>query len=161
MMARREVVSIELRGRDDVEALLARFRTPELEVRMRRAMEMTTAKVLLDAATDAPRDTGVGSGGISMDVWGEGADIWGSVFSPDIHMMVREYGRRPGQPPPPKGALLSWMKRHGIEEEAEDALRWGISIKGSPPSPFMRPALLANVDYALHALARALLEDAA
>lgn len=159
---------IELHGWAELNTLLARFRPPELPRRMEAAMADATAKVLFDAATDAPRDTGMGAESLDLD-WGEdGGDVWGRVYSPEVHMLVRELGRRPGQAPPPPGALLSWMSRHPAppdvlekyptEKAREDALRWGIALHGSEPEPFLVPALMANVDYTLAALVRTLFE---
>ena len=50
-----------------------------------------------------------------------------------------EFGRKPGKMPPP-GVLLPWMKRHGIEPEAEFGIARAIASRGIAERPFMRPA---------------------
>lgn len=159
----------EVRGQEELNRLLARFRPPELQRRLEGAMARLTAKVLADAAEDAPRDTGLGAESLDAEFWIDEHGVFGRVFSPEIHMLVRELGRRPGQPPPPPGALLPWMSRHPApgwvmekyptEEAREDALRWGIAIHGSPPHPFLRPALLASPPYALEVIIESLMGD--
>lgn len=53
---------------------------------------------------------------------------------------VVEKGRRAGAAPPPKGALLPWMRFAKIPPEAEDRLRWSISVKGIAARPFLSRA---------------------
>lgn len=146
-------IDIEVKGGEKLEAIFVSWQPPELHARLRRAMDRILAKVHADAVEDAPRDTGVGASSLAFDSWETDDGVWGKVFSPLPYMMVMEYGRRPaseiGLHPPPEGALDQWAFRHGMDEEAAEAMRWSIAIKGIEPQPYLRPALAASRQYAL------------
>lgn len=78
------------------------------------------------------------------------------VGDPDIgiYPTVIERGRRPGSAMPPQGALLPWMARHGIPEEAEFPIRRKIAEEGmqGQPFPFAQPAFQAVGPIAASAL---------
>lgn len=57
---------------------------------------------------------------------------------------VVEKGRRSGAPMPPPGALLGWMRRHGIPAEDEYIVRRRIAAKGIAARPYLVPALEEN-----------------
>lgn len=62
-----------------------------------------------------------------------GVKVTGRQFSfgsPLIHVRVMDQGRRAGAAMPPKGALLSWMRRKGIPASDEYPIRRAISVKG-------------------------------
>lgn len=121
--------------------------TKEIAARAERAMERTLIHIALLAKILAPRDTGRLAAAITYDVWGSGYEVWGRVLAPVPYAREREYGRPPGAPLIAEGELLGWMRRKNIPETAEDALRWSIHVKGSPPTPFMRPALQQSQGY--------------
>lgn len=50
-------------------------------------------------------------------------------------------GRAPGKAWPPPGALLGWLRRHGIPPQAEFAIRRKIGLEGTDPHPFLTTAL--------------------
>lgn len=52
-----------------------------------------------------------------------------------------EEGRRAGAAMPPRGALLGWMRRKGIDARLEFVVRRGIARRGIPPAPFIKRAL--------------------
>lgn len=45
---------------------------------------------------------------------------------------------------PPSGALLGWMRRHGIPAEQEYIIRKRIATRGIAPRPYLVPALDEN-----------------
>lgn len=53
-----------------------------------------------------------------------------------------EKGRRPGAPMPPQGVLISsgWLRRHGLPDKAEFAIRRAIARRGIPAAPFLTRA---------------------
>lgn len=59
------------------------------------------------------------------------------------YMFVIEEGRTPGSAPPPRGALLPWLKKKGIPERAEYPIRMKIAREGlqGQPFPYIDPAL--------------------
>lgn len=63
---------------------------------------------------------------------------WGTnlAYAPFIR-----FGRRAGAPPPPPGALLGWLRRHGIPESAEFAVAQAIARRGIPARDHFLPAL--------------------
>ena len=93
-------------------------------------------------------------------------EVTGEVYSNDPNtpkVAVIEYGRTPGKKMPPKGALLGWMSRHGIDPRFEFVIRRNIARDGIPGKfPFRkaftrRRSLLASQSRNLQsALTRAL-----
>lgn len=156
-------ITIEVKGGEKLEARFVSWQPPQVHERLKRAMDRILAKVTADAVEDAPRDTGVGAESLAFDSWETDDGVWGKVFSPLPYMLVMEYGRRPaseiGLHPPPEGALDGWAARHGMDEEAADAMRWSIAIKGIEPRPFLRPALAASKMYALRMIAEELMRE--
>lgn len=73
-----------------------------------------------------PKDTSEGARSIAATVNGYEA----TVTSPLVHVAVMDQGRRAGGRMPPKGALLGWMRRHGIAPELEFVVRRGIARRG-------------------------------
>ena len=93
-------------------------------------------------------------------------EVTGEVYSNDPNsakIAVIEYGRTPGAKMPPKGALLGWMSRKGIDARFEFVIRRAIGRDGIPGKfPFRkaftkRRSLLASQSRNLQsALTRAL-----
>lgn len=128
----------------------------EISRRATRALEATVAHIALLAKELAPKDTGRLAASITYDVWGSPFEVWGKVIAPTTYAYEREYGRPPGAPLIQEGELIGWMQRKGIPETMEDALRWSIHLKGSPPTPFMRPAVMQSGDFFREAMMREL-----
>lgn len=121
------------------------------------------ARVVATAGELAPKDLGVLAGSLEFDVTGTTLDdLQGVAGTPVTYGMVVEFGRAPGKPPPPAGALLGWMDRHGMEVslEAEESLRWAISVKGIVPQPFLIPAFEEHLDSISETIASRLFTDA-
>ncbi len=57
-----------------------------------------------------------------------------------LHGGPVEFGRKPGTWPP-KGALVLWMERKGIDPRLEYVFRRKIGKKGTKAQPFLGPAL--------------------
>jgi phage gpG-like protein len=86
-------------------------------------------------------DTGRLLGSITRDVSPTEAQIGTNVtYAPTV-----EDGRRSGAPMPPSGALLDWMRRHGIPAESEFVVRRAIARRGIKARPFLLPALTNNL----------------
>lgn len=145
---------------DEVTPLFQALGPQEIATRMRTGMEGVLARIAEKATFLAPKDLGVLGGSIAYEVLGEPLNLEGRVFSPLAYAPVMEFGRRPGAPPPPPGALLGWMYRHGMDPnpESEKALRWSIAIKGIAPHPFLRPAFDDTVEEAPGILSGALFD---
>lgn len=139
----------------------AHWSTSEVAERAARAIEKTAARVALIAKTLAPRDTGRLAASITYDVWGSGVEVWGKVIAPTTYAHEREFGRPAGAPLIERGELLGWMHRKGIPETAEGALIWSIHVKGSPPQPFLRPAVEESQDFFREAMMDELFSEAA
>jgi hypothetical protein len=70
----------------------------------------------------------------AREIGGGFQGVWGTNRP---HARPHEEGRRAGAPMPPEGALLGWMRRHGIPEDQEFVVRRGIGRKGIPAKRFM------------------------
>lgn len=148
----------------DLSGLAGFFRhwdAKEIAARAERAMEKTLIHIALLAKTLAPRDTGRLAASITYDVWGSGYEVWGKVLAPVPYAREREYGRPAGAPLIARGDLLGWMGRKNIPATAEDSLRWSIHVKGSPPTPFMRPAVEQSQEYFVQSMVEELFGKAA
>jgi len=64
------------------------------------------------------------------------------------YAFVIEEGRRPGAPPPPRGALLPWLQRVGLPPAAEYPIRMKIAREGlhGQPFPYIDPAADQEAD---------------
>lgn len=126
----------------DVLAFTRRFANaqPIVERQFRTAMIRATAQVQHDAMALAPVDTGTLRRSLTTDV----TPFVGRVGTNLPYAPVVEYGRREGAPMPPAGALLPWMRRHGISAEAEYAVRLRIARRGIRARPYLIPALERN-----------------
>lgn len=69
---------------------------------------------------------------------GDVRGVWGTNVS---YGKVIEFGRRPGAAMPPAGALIGWMRRHGIDASAEFVVRRAIGAHGIKAVSFMKRAL--------------------
>jgi hypothetical protein len=62
-----------------------------------------------------------------------------------LYMEVMARGRRPGAAMPPRGALIGWMRRHGIDPSKEYALRRAIARHGIKGDDFDTKAFEASL----------------
>ncbi len=90
------------------------------------------------------------------EVQGRGAslrvEVGPRVGDPGVepYDVTLENGRRPGATMPPGGALIPWMQRHGIPEEAEYPIRKKIGERGMAGQPF--PYIEISKDRSAYAL---------
>jgi phage gpG-like protein len=110
---------------------------PMIEQTFRYAMVRSVAAVQHDAMVAAPVDTGTLRRSIAVDV----TPYVGTIGSALVYAPVVEFGRRAGQPMPPAGALLEWMRRHGIDPSVEFVIRRKIRQHGIKARPYLIPAL--------------------
>lgn len=74
-------------------------------------------------------------------------EITGEVYTTEPNQAkaaVIEFGRTPGRKMPPRGALLGWMRRHGIPDDAEFLVRRKIARDGIPGKFPFRKAFVKN-----------------
>jgi hypothetical protein len=69
--------------------------------------------------------------------------VVGEIGSPLASAATIEFGRRAGSKMPPRGSLIAsgWLRRHGIPDSAEFAVRRAIARRGIRARPFLAPAL--------------------
>lgn len=107
--------------------LAERIERPEVIREPLETLVRDVALVVERAAREGmPRDTAEGARSIAATVNG----LEAKVTSPLAHVTVMDQGRRAGAAMPPQGALLGWMRRHGIPPEAEYVVRRGIARRG-------------------------------
>lgn len=135
----------------------------QIATHLRHGLRVFLSRVVATASSLAPSDVGVLAGSLTYDVYGDGLDMYGMAGTDLAYGMAVEFGRRKGAPPPPMGALLGWMSRHGWEvtEEAEERLRWSIAAKGTIAQPFLIPAFDTHLPEAADLIASYLFGDAA
>ncbi len=126
----------------EVDALIRRYgeAAPAVAREMTVAMTRATAQVQHDAQVLVPVDTGHLRRSITTDV----TPFVGRVGSNVPYAPVVEYGRRPGAPMPPSGALDGWARRKGISASAIFAIRLRIARRGIKARPYLVPALERN-----------------
>lgn len=115
---------------------------------VRRGMTDTVIQIEADAKRRVATDTHALQRSITHEVVDSGATIIGragtnkTVEGGLSHGKIIEEGRTPGNMPP-QGALLPWMRRHGIDATAEFVIRRAIN-KAKRPRPFLKPAYDVN-----------------
>lgn len=131
-------------------ALLDRFEDAEPIVQREggNALARSAAQVEADAKrniTDVGAvDTGMLRRSIAVELRPGNSPIEASIGSNQQYAATVEVGRRPGATAPPSGALLDWMRRHGIPPEKEYVLRMRIGRYGIDGRPYLGPALTDN-----------------
>lgn len=117
--------------------LAERIERPEIVDEPLRGLVRDVALVVERAAREGmPKDTSEGARSIAAQING----LEARVSSPLAHVTVMDQGRRAGAAMPPQGALLGWMRRHGIPAEAEYVVRRGIARRGIKGRFFYRKA---------------------
>lgn len=131
-------------------ALLDRFDDAEPIVQREggNALARSAAQVEADAkrnVTDVGAvDTGMLRRSIAVELRPGNSPIEASIGSNLQYAETIEIGRRPGAKAPPQGALLDWMRRHGIPPEKEYVMRMRIARFGIDGRPYLGPALTDN-----------------
>lgn len=108
------------------------------------AMTRSVIAIEADAKRRVPTDTHNLQRSITHEVQARGTDVIGRAGTNQPYAEPVEYGRRAGAPMPPSGAVLGWMRRHGIDQSAEYVIRRAISRKGIRPRPYLKPAYDVN-----------------
>lgn len=133
-----------------LEALLEQFDGAEAVVQREggNALARSAAQVQADAIHNVTAvgavDTGMLRRSITTELRPGNSPIEASIGSNQQYADVVELGRRPGSAPPPPGALLPWMRRHGIPPEKEYVIRMRIGRFGVDGRPYLGPALTDN-----------------
>lgn len=131
----------------ELDALAMRFAGAGAVVsdELERAMTESAIAVQSRARELAPVDTGRLRQSIGYEVRpGQGVVKAGSDSV--TYAATMEYGRAPGSAMPPEGALLGWMRRHGIPEELEYVVRRGIARRGIRGRAYMQQGLQDSID---------------
>jgi hypothetical protein len=132
-------VTVDTHELDDMSRRYAGL-VPLMERELTVAMVRSTAQVQHDAQVAVAVDTGNLRRSITTTV----TPYVGRVGTNLLYGRVVEEGRRPGAAMPPAGALLGWMRRHGMDARNEYALRLRISRRGIKARPYLKPALEQN-----------------
>jgi len=161
----RFALSVTLTGDKQVRARLRRFHGRAVEAAVRviassalRIQNGARRGITSQGAVDTGRTRDsvraeYGELGLSAII---GTDLATAVF---IEMGTRPHPTAQSQASrslPPPGVLLDWMRRHGIPESAEFAIRLHIKEHGTPARPFLfpafeeeRPRFLSNLKVAI------------
>lgn len=162
-----KMTSVKIKGLSELYRKLDQLPDHVVGPPARRFMQRATDLVSADANRKAPVDRGMLRGSIQTQIDSAALPKWGKVgtnTSTKAYAKVIEFGRRPGQPPPPPGALVGWMNRHGIPlggtradgsvippklnkrgyYQLEAAFALMMASQGTPAKPFLTPALTKN-----------------
>lgn len=118
-----------------VQALARRLQVdamPAMAAEMETAMTRVVLKGERVAKQHAKRDTGENRRRITSTVIRESDGVTGIVGTNNPYAPPVEEGRKPGSKMPPKGSLIAWMKRHGMDPKREFVLRRAIARRGIP-----------------------------
>ena len=111
----------------------------------KRETERVMTRVVIEGEARAKkgvsRDTSHYARSITHRVTSSPGIVVGQYGSNVPYAPAREFGRRPGAPMPPKGALLAWLRRHGIPAEMEFIIRRRIGRRGIPGEHVFRDTL--------------------
>jgi hypothetical protein len=147
-------VAVEL---DFAEIAQLSARLPGLPARVETDAATILRRVVLEGEARAKRrarkDTGHGRRSITHRVDRTANAIIGRFGTNVGYMEVMEKGRRPGAALPPRGALLGWMRRHGIPAANEYVIRRAIARKGIPGDHVFRDTLADVTPLARRSLA--------
>ena len=130
----------------DVTAMARTYQNGERIVRdeMTRGVERSVIQIEADAKRLVPTDTHTLQRSLTHAVETRGGTVEGRAGTNLQYARVVEEGRSAGAAMPPQGALLGWMRRHGIDPEAEFVVRRAIGRRGTRPQPYLKPALDKN-----------------
>ena len=106
---------------------------------------------------ETPVDTGMLRGSIFTEIRGRETDnINGIVGTPLMYGVVVEFGRRPGQTPPPVAVIKRWAVLHGLSEGLAYPIARAIGRRGIPGRFMFRYAAQRGLGTVTGILRRAL-----
>jgi phage gpG-like protein len=108
------------------------------------AMERSAILVQNAARSNIQRERAIDTGRLLGSITGEVKPFETQIGTNVTYAPTVGDGRRSGAPMPPSGALLDWMRRHGIPAESEFVVRRAIARRGIRARPFLIPALENN-----------------
>jgi len=133
-------------------AAVGREGTAIVEAELGTAMERSVRAVQRGAMEVVPVDTGT----LRRSLTAVATPRRGTVGTNVPYAYEVEFGRRPGQEPPPPGVLLPWMRRKGIPAEAEYPIRMAIGRRGTRAHRYLtgtferlKPAIVAEFEAAM------------
>jgi hypothetical protein len=130
-----------------LEALLARFdhAQPIVDREGKAALDRSAIRVQNSARGNIHQSGAIDTGQLLNSIAIEDRGPFARAIGTNkTYGEVVEMGRQAGAPMPPPGALLGWMRRHGIPAEDEFIVRKRISDHGIAPRPYLAPALEDN-----------------
>lgn len=110
----------------------------------RTGITRSVIQIEADAKRIVPSDTHTLQRSLTHEVTTQGQNVTGRAGTNLTYAPVVEKGRSAGAAMPPQGALLGWMRRHGIDASAEFVVRRAIGRRGTRPRPYLKPALDKN-----------------
>lgn len=110
----------------------------------RTGITRAVIQIEADAKRMVPTDTHTLQRSLTHEVTTQGQNVTGRAGTNLTYAPVVEKGRSAGAAMPPQGALLGWMRRHGIDASAEFVVRRAIGRRGTRPRPYLKPALDKN-----------------
>lgn len=135
-------IDVEIRGLKEVQARMEQVVRDLRGEPYLNGMRRATLIVQRDAKINAPVDTGRLRASITPEVRTRGKTVRGVVGSNVQYAPFVELGTRPHWPPP--GALATWARRHGIENEF--LVRRAIGLRGTKAVKFLERAFTENAD---------------
>lgn len=108
----------------------------------RKGIQKSVIQIEADAKRLVPTDTHNLQRTITHEVTTQGTNVIGRAGTNSNYGKIVEDGRTPGRMPPP-GALLGWMRRHGIDARYEFVVARSINRR-KRPRPYLKPALAKN-----------------
>ena len=107
-----------------------------------KGITRSVIQVEADAKRLVPTDTHTLQRSLTHEVTTASGNVTGRAGTNLHYAKVVEDGRTPGRMPP-AGALLGWMRRHGIDARYEFPVRRAINRR-KRPRPYLKPALAKN-----------------
>lgn len=143
-----------IKGADQVIRNLSRIKKETFQ-RIVSAAQFTQAKVVNDARAAAPVFlTTLRQSIVPGDIEVSDTNVTAKVVANVEYAAAVEFGSRPHFPP--VDALKDWAARKLGDESLAFVVARGISQKGTPPKPFLGPAVIKNAATFRREIARAI-----
>lgn len=136
------MIRVKIKGQRELTRKLAEARRAVIGA-VEGALVKAGLLIERDAKRLCPVDTGRLRASISYRLISAGTEVLAVEVGTNVqYAPYVEFGTRPHFPPPE--ALKRWAKLHGMKPGAEFAIARKIAVEGTPPKPFLFPALNAN-----------------